>query len=60
MNYYLKQMLWSYGYFRKYLHRMGKTVSPYCLYEIGEIINDAEHTVYECARWHKEEKKTEN
>ena len=30
---------------------MGKTASPYCLYEKGEIIDDAEHTVFECARW---------
>ena len=30
---------------------MGKTASPYCLYEEGKIINDAEHAVFECARW---------
>ena len=29
---------------------MGKT-SPYCLFEGGEIIDDAEHIVFECARW---------
>ena len=30
---------------------MGKTASAYCLYEEGAIINDAEHTVLDCARW---------
>ena len=28
---------------------MGKTASPYCLYEEGQIADDAEHTVFECA-----------
>ena len=28
---------------------MGKTASPYCLYEEGKIIDDAEHTVFKCA-----------
>ena len=45
------QLLSGHGYFKKYLHRIGKTASPYCLYEEGEIIDDAEHTVFECARW---------
>ena len=44
-------MLSGHGYFRKYLHRMGKTASPYCLYEEGEVIDDAEHIVFECGRW---------
>ena len=30
---------------------MSKTASPYSLYEEGEIIDYAEHTVFECARW---------
>ena len=30
---------------------MGKTASPYCLCEEGEVIDDAKHTVFECARW---------
>ena len=51
VNYYVTQLLSDHGYFNKYLHRMGKTVSPYCLYEVGEIIDDKEHTVSECARW---------
>ena len=41
----------GHGYFRKYLHRMGKTPSLYCLYEEVEVIDDAEHTDFECARW---------
>ena len=51
MNYYVTQLLSGHGNFRKYLHRMGKTASPYCLYEEGEIIDDAEHTGFEYARW---------
>ena len=30
---------------------MGKTNSSYCLYEEGEINDDAEQTVLKCARW---------
>ena len=51
MNYYVTKLLSGHGDFRKYLHRMGKTASPYCLYEKGQIIDDAEHTVFECTRW---------
>ena len=29
---------------------MGKTAFPYCLYEEGEVFDDAEHTIVECAR----------
>ena len=47
VNYYVTQ---GHGCFRKYLHRMGKTASPYCLYEKGEVIGEAEYTVFECAR----------
>ena len=46
-----KAMDWSKIYFRKYMHRMGKTASPYFLYEEGEIIDDAEHTVFQCSGW---------
>ena len=48
---YVTQMLSGYGYFRKYLHRTRKTGGSYCLYEEGEVINDAEHNVFECALW---------
>ena len=41
------EMLSGHEYFRKYLHRIGKTATPYCRYEEGEVIDDAEHTVFE-------------
>ena len=44
-------MLSGHGYFWKYLHRMGKTASPFYLYEEGEVIDDAEHRDFECASW---------
>ena len=31
---------------------MGKTASPYCLYEKEDVIDDTEHTAFVCARWH--------
>ena len=30
---------------------MDKSAYPYCLYEEGEVNDDAEHTVFKCARW---------
>ena len=51
VNYYITQLLSGHQYFKKYLHRMGKTASLYYLYEEEEIIDDAKHTVFECARW---------
>ena len=30
---------------------MNKTASPYYLYEEGEVVDDTEYTVFECARW---------
>ena len=30
---------------------MDKTVSPSCLYKKGEVIDDAEHIIFECSRW---------
>ena len=29
---------------------MNKTF-PFCLYKEGEVIDDAEHTAFECDRW---------
>ena len=43
-------MLSGHGYFREYLHRRSV---PYCLYDKGEVIDDAEHTVFECAHWQR-------
>ena len=52
-NYYLTQMLSGHGYFQKYLHKMGKTGSPICIYD-DKCIDDAEHTFFECERWKEE------
>ena len=46
VNHHVTQMLSSYGYFGKYLHRMNKTACPCCLYEGVEIIDDAEYTFF--------------
>ena len=51
VNYYVTQMILGHGYFRKYMHRRGKTASFCCLYEEGIVIEDAERTVFKCARW---------
>lgn len=51
VNYYLTQMLSGHGYFRKYLYKMNKCSTPYCLYEEEEVIDDAEHTFFRCSRW---------
>lgn len=51
VNYYLTQMISGHGYFRKYLHRMGKCDMPFCLYEETEVIDDAAHTFFTCTRW---------
>ena len=40
VNYFVIQVVLGHGYFRKYLHRMGKTTSPYCLYEEKEVIDE--------------------
>lgn len=54
VNYYLTQMLSGHGYFRKYLYRMNKCSSPYCIYEERECVDDAEHTFFQCIRWRDE------
>ena len=51
VNYYVTQMLSDHGYFRNYLHRLVKAASSYCLYEEGEVIDNAMHTVFEYAHW---------
>ena len=45
-------MLGGDEYFRKYLHRISKTVSPYYLYEEGEVTDDNEYSVFDCDGWH--------
>lgn len=54
VDYYLTQILSGHGYFRKYLHTMGKCNSPFCIYEESEVIDDAEHTFFYCTRWEEE------
>ncbi|GBP17633.1 Retrovirus-related Pol polyprotein from type-1 retrotransposable element R1 2 [Eumeta japonica] len=49
-NYFLTQFLAGHGYFRKYLHRMGKINDPSCIY-CDCINDDAEHTFFNCVRW---------
>lgn len=51
VNYYLTQMMTGHGYFRKYLFKMGKCDSPFCLYEHTDEVDDAEHTFFVCTRW---------
>lgn len=60
VDYYLTQMLTGHGYFRKYLYTIGKCRTPYCLYEIEDTIDDAEHTFFGCIRWSQKHREVEN
>lgn len=51
VDFYLTQMLSGHGYYRKYLHRIRKCSTPFCLYENEQIVEDAEHTFFNCTRW---------
>lgn len=53
INYFLTQFLSGHGYFRQYLHRMGKVIDPGCIY-CEEINDDAEHTFFHCIKWQDE------
>lgn len=44
-NYYLSQILSPHGYFRKYLHTVGKVGNPECIYADNDI-DEAEHTFF--------------
>lgn len=50
IDYYLAQLLSGHGYFRSYLHRIGKSASAECLYCPGSA-DSAEHTFFECGQW---------
>lgn len=50
VDYYLTQFLTGHGYFRSYLHRMGKMDSGVCLYCANET-DDAYHTFFLCRKW---------
>lgn len=51
VDYFVTQLLSGHGYFRAYLHRMGKVPSSDCLYCPG-IPDTADHTFFNCERWH--------
>ena len=53
VNYYLTQAFSGHGYFRKYLHKMGKARHSACIYGDSDE-DDAEHTIFECSRWQEE------
>lgn len=53
VNYFLTQFLSGHGYFRKYLYRMGKVGNARCIY-CEATDDDAEHTFFNCIRWHAE------
>lgn len=50
VEYYMSQLLFGHGYFRRYLHMMGKAESPDCLYSPG-VTDPAEHIILSCGRW---------
>ena len=51
VNYYVTPLLSDHGYFRKYLHKISKTASPYCFCKEEEVFDDAEDTDFELFRW---------
>lgn len=59
VNYYATQFLSGHGYFRKYLHRIGKVESPQCIYG-DSTIDDAEHTIFNCVKWQNERNSLES
>lgn len=50
VDYHLTQALTGHGCFGKYLHRIKKVASPNCI--CGENIDDSEHTLFKCPRFH--------
>lgn len=59
VNYYATQFLSGHGYFRRYLHRIGKVESSKCIY--GDSTNDdAEHTIFNCVKWQNERNSLES
>jgi hypothetical protein len=58
VNYFLTQFLTGHGYFRSYLHTVGKIEDPSCIYGDGAI-DDAHHTVFKCDRWKSERQEME-
>lgn len=54
VNFYLTKLLTGHGYFRSYLHSMGKAAGPECLY-CASLKDDALHTFFTCERWRDEQ-----
>ena len=52
LTYHTTQVFTGHGVFAKYLHKIGKRDDPRCWY--CEEEDDAEHTLFICARWEKE------
>lgn len=50
VGYYLTQLLSGHGYFRAYLHRMGKIGTAECMYCPG-VSDDVYHTFFLCDKW---------
>lgn len=50
VDYYTTQFLSGHGYYRKYLHKIGKIASEECLY-CPSVADDAEHTFFVCENW---------
>lgn len=49
VNFYVTQFLTGHGYFRDYLHRMGKVSSPYCS-RCNGARDDVAHAFFSCRR----------
>lgn len=47
VDFYLTQFLTGHGYFREYLHRMGRVDSPFCHY-CGNVEDNVYHTFFTC------------
>ena len=58
VNFYLTQLLTAYGYFRTYLHKMGKVNSPAYMY-CDALREDAHHVFFICERWKEQRKQLE-
>ena len=52
LSFYLKILLYAYGYFRGYLYHMGKKHAPYCKYW-NSFQDGEQHTIFVCKRWSK-------
>ena len=59
VDFFLTQFLTGHGYFRPYLHRMGKIESPKCIYCEGPR-DDAHHVFFVCERWQETRRRIES